>query len=376
MERNEKGYYLLPERPPGLPDEEDYPRRYTVNYFTPTEVNENIQYHSIRGWSARNMVKTDKIPYIVNGITETHSGYIPRFSNLNFRSMALGIIKINDEWVVVERTTGINLMPIKEPVQLSLIPTEKIKSGRTREQAMKIAEEHLKTFSDEQWIEIQKQVTYELSGIEFEYILTPEQIKLEAEWSEKFREVHQLNKWIEKKQNFIAHYKDLRIHKTNTKRMKMITKEKGVKVPEKLDPHHKTKFFCFQKDYGSNLEVEGIIMPIEIEGLTELKELIVVKGDQFKETPHQESYNLTQYIVCEPYTGSLMSFKSSKSLKETLEHITERLMILIEPKTIEKINKTIKLHNKKIKTVQNSGDITSFLLDQYSYNKELEQQAT
>ena len=375
MERDKDGFYILPKRPPGLPEEEDYPRRYTVKQFTTEEVNENRYYNSIRGRNISRMVKVNDIPRIVDGKKEILTGYVPEYSNLYFRAMNLGIVKVNDLWYIVERQTGINLMPFETSAQLSLIPTKIIQGAKTREQAIEISEKHVQTFSDEQWIEIQKQITYELSGISFEYVLTPEQKELEAEWGERFEQVWNLNEWIRKEQNFINHHKGLRVHKTHTKRLKMVTRENGIRVPEKLDPRHKTKFFCFQRDYSSNLEIEGIIMPLEIEGLTEMRELVVVKGEQFKGTPQEKSYSAGEYIICEPYSGGLMSYKSAKSLKETLANITERLMILITPENIEKINKFIQLHNEKIETLQSGGDITKFLLSEYASNNQSEQQA-
>ena len=378
MEKNAHGFYLYPKRPPELPEEDDYPRSYTLKSYTQAEINDDRYQNSIRGRNINRMQKANDIPCITDSKTETFSGYIPGYSNLNFRAMALGVIKKDGQWIVVERNTGIILMPYGTPAQLSLIPTETktIKGGKTREQAIEISEKHVKQFSDEQWINIQEQITYELRGIEFEFILTPEQKELEAQYGQKFEEIYNLNKWIEKEQNFIAHHKGLRVHKTHTKRMKMVTRENGMKVPEKLDPRHKTKFFCFQRDYDSSLEVEGIILPIEIEGLTELRELVVVKGDQFKNTPQQEIYRASEYIICEPYTGGLMSYKSAKSLKETLQHIEERLMILMTPENIEKINTYIRTHNEKIETLQNEGDITKFLLAEYPSNEAVpEQQA-
>ena len=373
MERDQDGFYKLPERPPELPEE--YPRRYTVKPYTQVEIDENRYYNSIRGWCISRLTKADDIPHIVNGKKEIVSGYVPGYSNLNFRAMSIGLVKENDKWLVVERTTGINLMPTEKPVQLSLLPTETIMGGKTREQAVEIAEAHVKTFSDEQWIDIQKQLDYDLSGISYEHIMTDEQKALDAEWGERFKQIYNLNEWILIEKNFINQHKNLRVHKTHTKRLKMVTAENGMKIPEKLDPRHKTKFFCFQKEYNSCLEVEGIIMPIEIEGLTELRELVVVKGDQFKGTPHQESYNSSEYIVCEPYTGGLMYYKTAKSLKETLANITERLMIVITPENIDRINKYIQLHHRKIETLQNGGDITEFLLSQYACNQDAEQQA-
>ena len=376
MKRDKYGFYAYPPRPPGLPADDDYPRKYTLKSYSTEEINDNRYQNSIRGRTICRMEKADDIPRIINDKTEIHAGYVPGYSNLNFRSMVLGIIKPNDQWLVVERTKGINLMPFDASTQLSLFPTQEIKGGKTRKEAIEIAEEHVKGFSDQQWINIQEQITYELSGIDFEYIKTPEQQRIEDEYGEKIREINNLNEWIRTKQNFINHYKPLRVHKTHTKRMKMVNLPNGMRIPEKLNPRHKTKFLCFQKHYSSNLEVEGIIMPIEIDGLTELRELVVVKGDQFKGTPAQESYSSSEYIICEPYTGSLMSFKSAKSLKETLEHIPERLMILIEPDNIEKINNYIRLHNEKIETLHNEGDITQYLLDEYpSYNTDVEQQA-
>ena len=132
MERDEYGYYLYPEKPAELPDEEDYPRRYTIKPFTTEQVNKDCYENSIRGRNISRLVKADNIPRIVNGKKEMHSGYLPQYSNLNFRAMALGIIKVNDEWLIVEKQTGINLMPIETSAQLSLIPTETIKGENRR----------------------------------------------------------------------------------------------------------------------------------------------------------------------------------------------------------------------------------------------------
>jgi len=360
MPKDEHGYYVYPPRPEGLPDEEDYPKKYSVSTFTQEKIRDDMYQNSIRGYTICRMHKSDEIKQIINGQTQTVSSYVPGYSNLHFRSMQLGIIKTEDGWLVVERNSGINLMPIETSAQISLIPTEVIITGKTREQATQIAEDHVKTFTDEQWINIQKQLNYDLSGIQIEYIKTPEQEKLEAEYSEEIRKVNLLNEAIRKERNFIAQYGKVRIHKSKAKRTKMIQRD-WIRIPEKIDNRNKTKFFCFQKNYNSALEVEGIVFPIEVEGLTELTELVIVKGSQFKGTIVENEYSANEYIVCEPYTGSLITYKKTKSIKETLEKLPENLMVIREPEHIERINTYIQVHNQKIQTLQDGGDISKYL---------------
>ena len=360
MPKDEHGYYLYPPRPEGLPDEEDYPKKYSVSTFTQEKIRDDVYQNSIRGYTICRMHKSDEIKQIIDGQTQTVSGYIPGYSNLHFRSMQLGIIKNEDGWLVVERNSGINLMPIETSAQISLIPTEVIITGKTREQAIQIAENHLKTFTDKQWIKIQKQLNYNLNGVEIQYIKTPEQEKLEAEYSREIQKINTLNDAIRKEQDFIAQYGKVRIHKPKAKPTKMVQRD-WIKTPEKINCRNKAKFFCFQKNYNSYLEIEGIVFPIEIEGLTELTELIIVKGSQFKGTPEAENYSSNEYILCEPYTGSLIGYRRAKSIKETLEKLPENLMILKEPEHIQKVNKYIKIHNEKIETLQSGGDISKYL---------------
>ena len=360
MPKDEYGFYLYPPRPKGLPDEEDYPKEYTVKTFTQEKIRDDVYQHSIRGYTIHRMRKSDEIKKIVNGQTQTVSGYVPGYSNLQFRAMQLGIIKSEEGWLVVERNSGINLMPIETSAQISLIPTEIIITGKTREQAIKIAQNHVKTFTDEQWINIQKQLNYDLRGIQIEYVKTPEQEKLEAEYNKEIQKINLLNDAIRKEQNFVTQYGKVRIHKNKAKRTKMVQRD-WIRVPEKIDHRNKAKFFCFQKDYNSGLEIEGIVFPIEIDGLTELTELVIVKGSQFKGTPESKSYNSNEYIVCEPYTGCLISYRRTKNIRETLEKLPENLMIKREPEHIERINNYIQLHNQKIQTLQDGGDISKYL---------------
>ncbi|MXV76044.1 hypothetical protein F4Z99_17440 [Candidatus Poribacteria bacterium] len=360
MKKDENGFYLYPPRPEALPNEEDYPKKYTLKTFTQEKIKDDVYQNSIRGYTICRMQKSDEIKQIVSNKTLTVSGYVPGYSNLHFRSMQLGVIKSDDGWLVVERNSGINLMPIETPVQMSLIPTEVIITGKTREQATKIAEDHVKTFTDEQWIDLQKQLDYELSGIQIEYIRTPEQEQLEAKYNEKIRKINLLNDAILKEKNFIAQYGKVRIHKNSAKRTKMVLRD-WIRTPEKIDHRNKAKFFCFQKNYNSSIEIEGIVFPIKIDGLTEITELMIVKGSQFKGTIVEKEYSANEYIICEPYTGSLISYKRTKSIKETLEKLPENLMVMREPEHIERINTFIQIHNEKIQTLQSGGDISKYL---------------
>lgn len=365
----ETGYLKYPERPKQLPDESEYPREYTVKVFSKKEIDDYRYYRSIRGYSLSRLEKGEVNILLDDGTIKAKPGWIPNESGLIFRSMKIGLVKTSG-WSVVERNTGISLMPSvkieKEPIgQLSFNFTSsdtktKKATGSNREKALELASSHLKTFTNEQWIEIQEKLIDTLAGIEYELIRTPEQERIESEWGDKCGEVNDANNLKRDTHNFLVTYKNLRVHQHSKDRPPMTEKNGMIRVAKKLNPKKKTKFFFAQEEYGNAIEVEGIILPIDINGLTELKDLIIVKGDQFKDTPVEEMHTKSKYYVYDPYMG-LACTGVSTSLKGAKESALKHLMIRVTPKSINGFNARIQSHNEKILAAQSGKDITHFL---------------
>ena len=365
----ETGYFKYPERPKELPDESEYPKNYAIKEFSKKEIDEHRYYRSIRGYSLNRLAKGNVNVLSENGTIATKPGWIPNESGLIFRSMAIGLIK-TDGWSVVERNTGISLMPSikvekKPTAQLSFdfasTPAEVQKTtGKNREEALKLASTHVESFTKEQWIQIQKQLIDTLAGIEFELIRTPEQEQIESQWAEECGKVKDANDLKMNTKNFFATYKNLRVHEHSKNRPKMTSGDGIVHVAEKLNPKKKTKFFFAQEEYGSTVEVEGILLPVDIDGLTELKDLVIVKGEQFKGTIVEESHTKSKYYVYDPYLGLALT-KYANSLKAAKDEVLERIMLRATPEGVNGLNSRIQAHNKKILAAQSNEDITRFL---------------
>ena len=365
----ETGYFKYPERPEQLPDESEYPRKYTVKVFSKKEIDEYRYYRSIRGYSLSRLEKGEVNVLLDDGTTEAKPGWIPNESGLIFRSMQIGLVKTTG-WSIVERNTGISLMPSvkieKEPIgQLSFdfTPSEtktKKATGSNRDKALTLASNYVAAFTKQQWIEIQEKLIDTLAGIEYELIRTPEQEAIENEWEEKCGKVNDANNLKRDTHNFLVTYKNLRVHQHSKDRPLMTEKNGLVRVAEKLNPKKKIKFFFGQEDYGNAIEVEGVLLPIDIDGLTELKDLVIVKGDQFKNTPVEEMHTKSKYYVYDPYMG-LACTAVSTSLKGAKESALERLMIRVTPESINGFNARIQLHNEKILAAQSGKDITHYL---------------
>ena len=366
------GYYCFPKRPEGIPDcESKYPQKYTVKAFTQKEIDEYRYYRSIRGYSLNRLTRTEVNIITKDGTLREVQGWVPNESGLIFRSMVIGLIK-GDGWSVVERSTGIPMMPDAEieipaehPNQLSFAfaePPKKVKkvTGKNREDALQLAADYASTLSDQEWIDIQKQLDYNLAGIESEPIKTAEEERLENIWGAKIRAVNKANDWIRKTNNFINVHKPLRIHQNSNLKVKMTEKSGVIRVAEKANPRKKTKFFFSQADYSNAIEVEGIILPIEIDGLPEMKEVVIVKGSQFKGTIVEESHTASKYYVYEPYMGSAITLSAS-TIKEAVENTLKRICIRSTPDGIERINEKIRFHKEKILAAQSGEDIEKYI---------------
>ena len=385
----ETGFYAYPERPAQLPDESEYPREYSLKNFTQKEISDFRYHRSIRGFSINRMEKGEINVLSEDGTLETKKGWIPSESGLIFRSLAIGLVKLS-EWIVVERNTGISLMPEimvedKEPKDLQLSfdfmskPKKAIKdkwfhsdrkaTGSTREKAVELAEAHVKNFTKEEWIEIDQKISYSLAGIDYDPIRTPEQERIESEWANACGVVNEANDLKMKTDNFYAIYKNIRIHKNSEERPKMTRKKSGTRIAEKLNTRKKAKFFFNQEEYGNAVEIEGVILPIDVDGLSEMRELIIVKGTQFKDTPEEKSHTGAKYYTYDPYLGLGIGFAGS-TLKETTENVLDFLTTRPTEETIKNLNERLKKHKEKITAAQSDQDITPFL--QLKYERELE----
>ena len=220
--------------------------------------------------------------------------------------------------------------------------------------------DYASNLTHDQWVKIQKQIDYNLAGIESIPMKTAEEERLESEWGKKFDAVHQANEWIRKTNNFLNAHKNLRIHKDSNLQVKMTERNGPIRVAEKVNPRKKTKFFFSQKDYSHNIEIEGIILPIEIDGLPEMKEVVIVKGSQFKGTIVAESHSPSKYYVYEPYMGSAMT-PSASTIKEAIQNVLKKVCIHSSPENIERINQQIKVHKEKILAAQSGEDIEKFI---------------
>ena len=381
----ETGYYTYPERPAELPDESEYPREYSIKNFTQKEISDFTYHRSIRGFSTNRMEKGEVNVLSKDGVLEAKPGWIPSESGLIFRSLAIGLVKLT-EWIVIERNTGISLMPEmlienKEPEDLQLSfdfiskPGKAVKdkwfhsdrkaTGSNRKKAIELAEMHVKYFSKEEWIEIDRKISYSLAGLEYDIIRTPEQERIESEWADACKVVGEANDLKMKTNNFYAIYKGLKIYEHSEDQTKMTDWNKvessiEFRIAEKINHKKKAKFFYAQEDYGHNIEVEGVILPIEIKGLPEMRELVIVKGDQFKNTRAVEIHTETKYSVYEPYLGIAIT-KNVNTLKAAREEAIERLTLRVTPKGVKSLNTRIQEHHEKIIAAQSSQDITPFL---------------
>ena len=385
----ETGRYAYPERPAELPEEDEYPREYSLKNFTQKEISDFRYNQSIKGFSINRMIKGEVNILSKDGNLETKPGWIPSESGLIFRSLAIGLVKLT-EWIVVERNTGISLMPEimvedKEPKDLQLsfdfiskpentakdkwFHSDRKATGSTREKAVELAEAHVKNLTKEEWIEIDRKLDYNPAGLEYDLIRTPEQEQIESEWADACGVVNEANDLKMKTDNFYAIYKNIRIHKNSEERPKMTRKKSGTRIAEKLNTRKKAKFFFNQEEYGNAVEIEGVILPIDVDGLPEMRELIIVKGTQFKDTPPEKSHTGNKYYPYEPYMGLGMGFCGS-TIKETKENVLDFLTTRPTEKTIKNLNERLKKHKEKITAAQSDQDITPFL--QLKYEREPE----
>ena len=388
----ETGFYVYPERPAELPDESEYPREYSIKNFTQKEISDFAYQRSIRGFGIHRMEKGEVNVLSKDGVLEAKPGWIPSESGLIFRSLAIGLVKLT-EWIVVERNTGISLMPEivvedKEPEDLQLSfdfiskPGKAVKdkwfhsdrkaTGSNRKKAIELAEMHVKYFTKEEWIKIDRKLDYNPAGLEYDIILTPEQERIESEWGDACGVVGEANDLKMKTNNFYATYKNLRVHKNSKQRPKFTRQNGIVSIPEKVNSRQKTKFFFSQEEYGNAIEIEGIVLPIEIQGMTELKELVIVKGEQFKDSLVKDSHSNSKYYIFEPYMG-LSVAKYSKTIKEAAETALEWLGNGATIQNSEKVDSRYQAHKEKILAAQSSEDITPFL--QLDIEKEEKQAA-
>lgn len=368
----ETGLYDFPERPLGLPDEDDLPRKYEIKEYSTEEIEEYRHYRAVRGHSITKQVKGEVNVLSDNGELETLKGWLVDDSGLIFRSLQLGLVKTKPGWSVIERNIGVNLMPELQPDpdedengQFSFDFHQKpendvIKTfGKTREKAIELSILHVKYFSSQDWIELQEQLNYCLDGISSELILTPEEQELSDEWGRRISIVNKANNLKIETNNFYGHYKPLRIHEHSSPRPKMTRKKNGIRVAEKIDPKKKIKFFVSQDDYSHMIKVEGILLPFEMDKLTEIKDLVIVKGDQFKGTPLEEAYTNSKYTVFDPYLGIPSMRNAASSMKAAKDGVQEWKA---SPEAIEKLNQRVKEHHEKIQAANTDGeDITRFL---------------
>ena len=375
---DEYGYYKYPPRPTELPEENEYPRKYSLRTFTKEEINKDRYNSSIRGYTLNRQTKGDVNFLTEDGTLETKQGWIPGASGLIFRCLQLGLIKIGG-WCVVERNTGISLMPPVEsdpepdPItelieQLTFDFTnpepEPVKiekqTGYSRKQAIELATRYVETFTDEQWIELQKQLNYDLAGISYENILTPEQQALEEAWSEGISKINIANDLKRATNNFFNCYKPLRIHQ-DAPRPKMGRKKNSVRITEKLNPKIRTKFYVNQEEYSNTIEVEGVVLAIDIDGIDLIKEIVIVKGDQFKNSVLEEKYAQAKYYPFEPYMG-LGTGRSSKTQKEAIASIKERFETTDRStELVESINNRYRLHQERIIAAQTGEGTEKFI---------------
>ena len=254
----------------------------------------------------------------------------------------------------------------KQTDQLSLFstsPTETRKAtGKNREEAILLASEHVKTFNKEKWIEISEQLDYPLAGIDYEHILTPEQERMESEYADKIAEVNKANEWIPQRKKLHGTLQRDEDSQSTQQTSKMVDKGNRIKLPEKINPREKSKIFLLPKRIWHLSKSRRHYYPYRHRRLNEIKELIAVKGSEFKGTP-ESSYSSSDYIVCEPYTGGLITYKREKSLKATLENLAERLMIITETENLQKIDNYIQEHHQKIKTLQEGGDVSKYIAE-------------